>query len=190
MPAQITNLVVALVVLKNVADRKKALATAVASAYTPGLLGLALPLIVARSQSNVNTTTDSGTLVKVPDVIGKLELDATTLIAAHNLNPVPRSFFTREQGIVKGTIFDQDPKPGLGLFVELGTDVILKVSLGAPPDAPPDDTDLDRQIQKDVQVAKEEIVATQAQIDAIGKKILDAIAAKDAPKLSAPGQKP
>lgn len=183
MPAAIENLCVALFALRNVADRKKALATAVASAYTPGLLGLALPLFVARSDRSTTTTADPGTLVAVPDVIGKPEAEAKATVTKSQLNPVSESFFNAS--VASGSVIDQVPRAGVAsdFFVESGSDVVLKVSLGPTPDAPPSDDEIDLQIQKDVAAAKAEI---EGKIEAATTKVLEAIGSAQMPKPSAP----
>src|SRR3954468_13169254 len=128
MPFNNMNLFLSLAVLQNKGIPKdKMLAASVGAALVPGLLGLAVPLMVANSagssstgggkggSTGTGTGTDTGTtatLTRVPDVQGKHEQDAIDVIKAAGLNPVvSHAYFTSGAGAdvpEKGSVAFQD----------------------------------------------------------------------------------
>src|SRR5437868_6928851 len=112
MPIDSTNLLVSLAVLQNRGlGRDKVLAASVGAALIPGPLGLVVPLAVANSDFGGNGDGDgTQTLVRVPDVTGSTEADATDQITAKNLTAVSESVFIDDPEAAKGTVIEQDPE--------------------------------------------------------------------------------
>src|SRR5262249_2597682 len=130
----------------------------------PGPLGLALPLIVANSESNDNTPPDDvTTLAEVPPVVGRGEETAKKSISDQKLNPLVQHVYIQSGGDgKKGLVVQQDPKAGE--FVPLNTDVTLIVSLGVTPGPSQDDSVIDREILQDVKELQEAQTVTQNQL--------------------------
>ncbi|MBA2590971.1 MAG: PASTA domain-containing protein [Pseudomonadota bacterium] len=139
---------------KQNVDEKKAFAAGAAAALIPGPLGLAVPLLVARTgvgPSDIGGVVVSNVAV-VPPVIGMSKPDAEEAIRGNKLKPVSKSVAI-EGGKAedKDTVVAQDPKAGSERephLVSPGTEVKLMVSLGPPEPAPEDeDLILDREIK-------------------------------------------
>jgi len=127
MPIDSTNLLLSLAILQRQrVARDKTVAASIGAALIPGPVGLALPLIAARSQPVGSTSSSAGQLSLVPDVVDKEQAEAEAAIKGAGLNPVSQSFFT-PAGFREGTVVKQDPEPGL---VPTGSDVNLSISLG------------------------------------------------------------
>jgi beta-lactam-binding protein with PASTA domain len=176
------NLFLSLAILQNKGiDRDKMLAASVGAALVPGILGLAVPLIVASNEASTttgtgtstgtaDTTGDVPTQTKVPDVQTKTEQEAIDAITAAGLNPVvTRAFFTAVAGSKipdKGTVARQDPKPSDD-WVDSGSDVRIEVSLGEATASTTDDATIDRSIlalDKDMQQKMSDMGAKVDQI--------------------------
>lgn len=193
MPIDSTNLFVSLAILQNRGvARDKMLAASVGAALIPGLMGLVLPLVVARNEGRSGAGTgsgsDPGTLTAVPPVIGKTQADAETSLTESLLVPVVQSSFivdSSDNPATEGIVVDQDP--AADEYVQTGSKVTIIVSLGSPPSAPADDLELDTQIQKDVIALQVDIRDTKEKIEQAKTAIIAAIATKDAPaKLKTP----
>src|SRR5262249_32551607 len=157
MPLDNTNLFLSLAILgqNSEVEQSKKFAASVGAALIPGPLGLALPLIVANSESNDNTPPDDvTTLAEVPPVVGRGEETAKKSISDQKLNPLVQHVYIQSGGDgKKGLVVQQDPKAGE--FVPLNTDVTLIVSLGVTPGPSQDDSVIDREILQDVKELQE-----------------------------------
>lgn len=162
-----TNLLLSLAILQSQGvEKSKMVAASFGAAMIPGMMGLALPLIVARNAAangSGNAEPAGGTAIDavgvpvqttVPDVVGMTELEAVSTIRKAGLNPVvSRAYFsasgdTRVSIPVKGTVAIQAPEAEFE-WVDTGSDVEIEISLGPVP-VEMDDTALDQDIQKKV----------------------------------------
>jgi hypothetical protein len=179
------NLFLSLAILQNKGiDRDKMLAASVGAALVPGILGLAVPLIVANNETGTTTGTGTGTAAddtgdvptqtKVPDVQAKTEQEAIDAITAAGLNPVvTRAFFTAVAGSKipdKGTVARQDPKPSDD-WVDSGSDVRIEVSLGEATATSTDDATIDRSILALDQDMQKKMSDMGAKVDQILTKV-------------------
>ena len=149
MPIDSTNLLVSLAVLQNQGiAQDKTIAASVTAGLIPGVLGLIVPLALANAGSGGTTTVDNQTLVRVPDVTGATEADATKTLEAKKLIASSDSVFVDEAAVSKGDVIKQDPEADK--FVPEGTTVTITVSLGPKPDGGDETAELDT-IRKDVE---------------------------------------
>lgn len=149
MPFNTTNLFLSLAMLNNAKiPQDKKLAAAAGAAMMPGILGLALPLIVARNSTRDATkpgagsgtspqqTPDGPMQTKVPNVRDFKEAAAVDTIVRAGLTPViSRVYFKAIDGTPvppAGQVASQEPMASAD-WVDEGSTVKIEVSLGAPP---------------------------------------------------------
>jgi len=115
------------------------------SAFVPGPLGLAVPLILAQQNPAQGGLGGVPALpapndVVVPDVLNEPVDDAMAALMKDRLVPVQRSTYSDANA---GTVVKQEPE--VDTIVSLGSRVTVWVSAGPPPagDVPPGDIDAD-----------------------------------------------
>lgn len=147
-----TNLLLSMAILKDSKlPQDKKLAASVGAAMAPGILGLALPMIIARNSAGdgptppgtspgsgipEEQTPDTPLQTMVPNVQDKTEAAAVDTIKRAGLSPlVSRAYFKPSDEVQVppvGQVVSQDPKPSAE-WIDVGSKVRLEVSLGAPP---------------------------------------------------------
>lgn len=188
MPFNNMNLFLSLAVLQNKGIPKdKMFAASVGAALVPGLLGLAVPLIVANNAGSNTTTGGTGTgtgagtgdgatttLTRVPDVQFKQEQDAIDVIKAAGLNPVvSHAYFTPSADAdvpEKGSVAFQDPKPSND-WVDTGTDVRIEVSLGEAASTSADGSTIERTILSVDEDLQKKVADMDVKVDQILTKM-------------------
>lgn len=152
MSLDTTNLLFSLVILQQrKIDRGKALAASVGAALIPGPTGLLVPAIVA---AGTPRPTPGGTLpppketgfvkVRVPNVVGRSEETAVSVVSDADLTPVTSIAISTEENEV-GHVVDQDPAGGE--YAPTGSEVDLTIAR-APAEEEQTDSEKDDEILK------------------------------------------
>jgi hypothetical protein len=122
-----TNVLVSLLVLQQrKVPQPKAALGAVAAGFVRGPIGLAIPLLVVRDQSETPAT-----LTLVPDLVNQEEEKAKEMIRSSGLKPGTTTRAYSSEGVKAGLVAAQDPEAGE--VRALDTEVDLTVSSGAVP---------------------------------------------------------
>ena len=167
MPLNTTNLIVSLAFLKTQGvARDKVLAASVAAGLIPGLAGLAVPFLVARSSKKPKPherAPDVPQLSQVPLLLGKKDSEVLPLLKAVGLTLGTTARATIAGGDEKGegTVVQQTPSSGT--LVQGGTSVDLLVSLGPP--STTDGVSDEQQILRLDQRILEKVEAQDAKLD-------------------------
>lgn len=166
-----TNVLVSLLVLQQrKVPQPKAALGAVAAGFVRGPIGLAIPLLVVRDQSETPAT-----LTMVPDLINQEEEKAREMIRSSGLKPGTTTRAYSSEGVKAGLVAAQDPEAGE--VRALDTDVDLTVSSGAVPveDQRPPQNEL---LLRDVLVQMKESLAQNTSLLQEVKQKLTEIAPK------------
>lgn len=153
----------------------------IVSAFVPGPLGLAVPVIMARnaSRSSGGTGGGGGTTttpdrVVVPDVsTGRLSVDqATQQLKSLRLAADPRSSYGADAD--KNVVIGQHPEAGRR--VPLDSQVTIYVGAGAPPSDDSTESDLDKDLTAKMnKLAQDSTQAISAKLDNMQTALVTAI---------------
>lgn len=192
MPFDVVNIVASEVILRNAANRVDPATTArtsIAAGLIPGVMGLVVPLVVARAQKANGGGNGSAEGAAVPNVAdGYTTLDqATKTLAADTFTVKTQHAFSAE--VKSGVVISQSPRAGV--VRPLNSAVAVVVSDGPPPSQdvlgtggePVTEDDLSaakQEIEGQLTAAKQEI---ESQIAGLGSKI-DALAKSGASSAS------
>jgi eukaryotic-like serine/threonine-protein kinase len=102
-------------------DAQQKIVGVAGAALLPGIIGLAVPLIIA-SRAGGQTSTGQGQVV-VPDLAGKTQADASSKLAQLELNPTISGAISLDEQ--KGLVVDQTPAAGTLVNPKSGVALVI-----------------------------------------------------------------